>query len=107
MVNLFFEIRRNLPHVQRADMKIADARIGNLMVDLYKSTKDENVRVLIEAFLDHAGSEWSEKIKEKSKNSWAKRVDNVLPAQPTAHKINSKDANADNKKRYYRGARVD
>ncbi|MFT5571288.1 MAG: hypothetical protein ACI9FR_000202 [Cryomorphaceae bacterium] len=107
MVNLFFEIRRNLPYAQRADLKIADSRIGNLMVDLHKSTDDQNIKVLIEAFLDRAGAQWTRKIKGRPSHLWSKRADQALPTEPSTSESKKAKSKADKKIRYYRGARVD
>ncbi len=67
MVNLFFEIKRNIPTSMQPAMKISDPAIGETMVSLYKKSKDENIRLLVEIFLERAGDEWVSKIREKKR----------------------------------------
>ena len=77
------------------------------MVDLYESTDDESIKVLIEAFLDRAGDEWTKKIKVKPSHSWIKRSDESLPTEPSTRESKKVEGSADETVRYYRGARVD
>ncbi len=60
MVNLFFEIRRGVPLNLQADMKISNSDIGNVMIEVHKQCEDENIRLLIEIFLERAGDNWFE-----------------------------------------------
>jgi len=66
MVNLFFEIKRNIPIHQHGDMKISNPNIGKVMLDLYKATDDENIKLLTRIFLERAGDSW---IKEADKKT--------------------------------------
>ena len=58
MVNLFFEIRRNLPLEQQTHLRIAAVDLGETMITLFQQTDDENIRVLVERFLERAGEDW-------------------------------------------------
>ena len=62
MVNLFFEIKRNIPSAMQAEMKISDPGAGDYMVRLHQETEDENIKQLSETFLRRAGDEWLAKI---------------------------------------------
>lgn len=59
MVNLFFEIKRNVPYQQQASLKISDPDIGSVMTSLYRETKDENIKLLTRIFLERAGEKWA------------------------------------------------
>lgn len=62
MVNLFFEIKRNMPLDTRGDMRIASPDIGHQLLKLHQQSEDTNLRRLIEKFMQHAGSEWINKL---------------------------------------------
>ncbi len=101
MANLFFEIRRSLPASQQSSMKISASDLGARMVDLYESTNDENIKGLIEAFLEHAGAEWSKKIEVKTKRYRGAELSMEDSRQPGS------DERTKKKVRYYRGARIE
>lgn len=65
MVNLFFEIKRNIPLSQQTGMKISNPDLGNVMVNLYKSSQDDNIKLLTKVFLERAGGEWLKKTQPK------------------------------------------
>jgi hypothetical protein len=65
MVNLFFEIKRNLPLAQQREMLVSNPNIGNVMTKLYQTTQDENVKLLTGVFLERAGKEWVKKANRK------------------------------------------
>lgn len=75
MVNLFFEIKRNVPHHQQTGLKISDPDIGSVMTSLYRETKDENIKLLARIFLERAGEKWlSEADKPKTLSKIRKRL---------------------------------
>lgn len=60
MVNLFFEIKRNIPSNKQTGMKISNPEIGEVITALYTETEDENIRLLTRIFLERAGENWLE-----------------------------------------------
>ena len=63
MVSLFFQIKRQMPHELREDMKIASHDIGDRLVTIYKASDgDRTMRMLIEQFMLRAGPEWAGKL---------------------------------------------
>ncbi len=66
MVNLFFEIKRNVPIHQQDGMKISNPNLGNVMVALNKETKDENIELLTRIFLERAGGRRIKESKSKT-----------------------------------------
>jgi len=60
MVKLFFEIRRNIPQEQQSMLKISDPDIGHRMIELYRKTDDENIKLLTKVFLERAGENWAD-----------------------------------------------
>lgn len=67
MVNLFFEIKRNMPSNTQDDIRITSTGIGHLLLKLHRESESNNLRQLIEKFMAHAGGEWTEKL-EASKS---------------------------------------
>jgi len=63
MVNLFFDIKRNLPANQRIGLTISAANLGETIVNLHKSSDDTNIKFLTNAFLERAGGGWAAKIR--------------------------------------------
>jgi len=102
MVNLFFEVRRNLPKSEQAQMKISSGDLGEQMVAVYQLTEDENIRLLIEVFLERAGDGWIDKIHPK------KRYHGISVGR---RKRERKQTQQQKKQKttgyYYRGVRVD
>lgn len=90
MVNLFFEIKRNLPSEHGSDLKISDPELSSLMIKKHLSCSNEAIHRLIEVFFERAGgAEYA-----KFQNATAIGKSTVI---------------ADNKrtkKRYYRGALI-
>ncbi len=90
MVNLFFEIKRNVPYHQQASLKISDPDIGSVMASLYRETKDENIKLLVSIFLERAGEKWASDaqkpkalgniLKRLSKDSSVEHVSETSPA---------------------------
>jgi len=105
MANLFFEIKRNLPPAQKSSMKIADSDLGERMVDLYKSTNNDSIKVLIKSFLEHAGEEWSKKIELKPKRYRGAEQNTEESKQSVEAEPSGKQARK--KVRYYRGVRIE
>jgi hypothetical protein len=58
MVNLFFEIKRNIPLHQQSEMKISDPELGKVMSELYRQTDNDNIKLLTQIFLERAGENW-------------------------------------------------
>lgn len=63
MANIFFEIKRNLPHEARDGMKIAAPDVGDRLIDIYQASNNPALRDLIEKFFDRAGSDWLTRLK--------------------------------------------
>ena len=104
MVNLFFEIRRNLPTAQQRGMKISSPDLGEIMVELHNKTDDENIRLLIEVFLERAGGTWTKKLR-RPKNHYRGIAVNT---EKNKTAVKSKKPNkAAGKNNYYRGVKVD
>lgn len=106
MVNLFFEIRRNLPHDLQRDLKISDVSLEQKLIVLHKNTQDESIKTLIEVFLERAGDGFLEKVLPKKdllrRNLFAPSKANA----PKEQKMNSKPKKS-KPKRMYRGVLVD
>jgi len=111
MVNLFFEIRRNIPASQARDLKLADPNLGDAMVKLYQSTDDENIRLLTEIFLEKAGGNWLKKANPSKAAKLLKKLKLKESLEKTSetnrdtNKQKSKKSSS-SKPRYYRGALV-
>lgn len=106
MVNLFFEIRRNLPRQQQQGMRLSAPDLGEKFVTLYNTSDDENIQLLVEIFLERAGEDWIKKIR-KSKNR-------IRGVKATKEKLKTKDKeetsptkeNPRKKSNYYRGVQI-
>ena len=102
MVNLFFEIKRNVPYQQQASLKISDPDIGSVMTSLYRETKDENIRLLVRIFLERAGEKWASDIeKPKALNKIIKRLSKDRSVGDSSG--TSSVVTKDKPKRIYRG----
>ncbi|MFT6406841.1 MAG: hypothetical protein ACJAQ6_000251 [Arenicella sp.] len=77
MVNLFFEIKRNIPPHQQSSMKISDPELGKVMSALYRQTDDQNIKLLTKIFLERAGQTWL-KDADKSASSIATRPTKIV-----------------------------
>lgn len=107
MVNLFFEIRRNLPTEQQRTLRIAAVDLGESMIALYQQTDDENIRVLVERFLERAGEDWLSRALKP-----ARRYRGADISQPRSRSESADSGNDNNKttkpsRNYYRGVPVD
>lgn len=92
MVNLFFEIKRNIPLQQQASMKISDPELGKVMSTLYRQTENQNIKLLTQIFLERAGENWLEEA-EKGISKIAqlkKRVQQVEVSKNTSSPDSSK-----------------
>ncbi len=65
MVNLFFEIKRNLSFELRDPLKISDPNLGESMLELYRTIDNDPIKRLIEVFFERAGDDWSERLGNK------------------------------------------
>lgn len=107
MVNLFFEIRRNLQPELQEDLKIADPKVADKLIHLFHSNDDDNIKRLIEVFFDRAGDDWPQRLIQK------KRFYRGAVAAPTeknnqpANKNNATAQKATKPKRIYRGRVVE
>jgi len=101
MVNLFFEIKRNVPYQQQASLKISDPDIGSVMTSLYRETKDENIKLLVRIFLERAGEKLASNAdKPKTLNKIIKRL---AKRSVEDNSSISSAAAKDKPKRIYRG----
>lgn len=106
MVNLFFEIRRNLPSQQQQGMRLSAPDLGEKLVTLYNSSDDENIQLLVEIFLERAGEDWIKKIRKKKRR--------ILSAKASKDKLDLKDMKETSsikeksmkKSNYYRGVKI-
>ena len=108
MVNLFFEIRRNLPTAQQRGMKISSPDLGEIMVELHNKTDDENIRLLVEVFLERAGGTWTKKLR-RPKNRYRGIAVDTKKSKVDVEPKKSKKASGktSGKSNYYRGVKVD
>ncbi|GGZ96215.1 hypothetical protein GCM10008090_00530 [Arenicella chitinivorans] len=107
MVNLFFEIKRNLPPELGDDLKISSADLSSAMINVYWSSDDNMVRTLVEAFFRRAGDEWYVQLQPKKRYYRGVEI-----AENRAHTQSKSIARPDSdkpkaKKRFYRGALVE
>lgn len=77
MVNLFFEIKRNIPLQLQKNLKISATNLESDMVALYNSCDDTNIQLLIEVFLERGGCKLPENFMtdKKTKNNASKPED--------------------------------
>ena len=68
MASLFFEIKREAPFEERADMKISAPDVGQRLVTLYKATDNKALKKMIKTFMDHAGEDWAQQLAEPKKS---------------------------------------
>lgn len=107
MVNLFFEIKRNIPASQQINMNISNPHLGKLMSKLYCQTDDENIKLLTQIFLERAGENWLKDAK-KSANSMTKRHSKGSNKESKHRQKDGSVPNAKAKpKRIYRGQIVE
>lgn len=105
MVNLFFEIKRNIPIHHQTGMTISNPDIGSVMTSLYRETNDQNIKLLTRIFLERAGESW---LKEADKNaSPAAKVISKVTKQRLPKQSNSAPHKKTKPKRIYRGQVVD
>lgn len=90
MVNLFFEIKRNLPQELQLNLKLSSPTLMQDMIDLTSNTDDENIKVLIDRFFERAKIDVLKIQKEAKKK-----------AQRKMKAVKRKKVKAP---RYYRGA---
>lgn len=103
MVNLFFEIKRNLPLEQQRNMLVSSPDIGNVMTNLYQTTPNENIKLLTGIFLERAGDNWIKKA--ESKNIGASILKKLI-SNPS-ELADSKQVDPKKKQRIYRGQIVE
>jgi hypothetical protein len=107
MVNLFFEIKRNIPTSQQTNMNISNPQLGKLMSDLYCQTDDENIKLLTQIFLERAGENWLKDAK-KGAPSTAQRLTKRFNKATVNKPANSSESKIKVKpKRIYRGQVVE
>lgn len=106
MVNLFFEIKRNLPITQQREMLVSSPDIGNVMTNLYQTTQDENIKLLAGIFLERAGNEWMKKANHKK--SATEMLTNLIDkASSLTQDKSMKETPKKKAKRIYRGQVVE
>lgn len=107
MVNLFFEIKRNLPPELGADLKISSADLSSAMINVYWSSDDNAIRTLVDAFFRRAGDEWYAQLQPKKR--YYRGIE--IAAEPTRAQMSANAQPESNKpkskKRFYRGALVE
>jgi len=102
MVNLFFEIKRNLPITLQKDLKISAPDLGDTMMTIYAKSDDENIKLLIEVFMERAGGKWLTKLaKKSSKPSLLKKIKTKKEIKPP-----SENTTKGKSKMIYRGQEV-
>lgn len=101
MVNLFFEIKRNLPFELRSPLKISNANLCDDLIDVYLSIDNEANQRLIEVFLERAGETWGKKLCSARIPSLDQNAD-----QPGISNI-KQPLKSIKKARYYRGVLVE
>lgn len=107
MVNLFFEIKRNIPSSQQAHMNISNPQLGKLMSQLYCRTDDENIKLLTQIFLERAGESWLKDAK-KEDSSATGRLTKQVNKEPMKRRSDSSRLKTKAKpKRIYRGQVVE
>ena len=63
MVNLFFEIKRNMPFDQRQAMKISSPNITQQLIGIYEESSNNSLKHLIQDFMVRAGDGWAKKLR--------------------------------------------
>jgi hypothetical protein len=107
MVNLFFEIKRNIPASQQVNMNISNPQLGELMTKLYNQTDDENIKLLTQIFLERAGENWLRDAK-KAAPSITARIAKRFREEPVDKQTDSSVSKVKVKpKRIYRGQVVE
>ena len=70
MAALFFEIKREAPFEERADMKISSPDVGQRLVALYRDSNDKALKKMIKTFMEHAGDDWAKQLAEPEKKKF-------------------------------------
>jgi hypothetical protein len=104
MVNLFFEIKRNLPVSQQREMLVSSPTIGDVMTSLYQTTQDENIKLLTGIFLERAGQDWIKKANNKPATSMINKLFSKTSSTPQS---NSMELPKKKPQRIYRGQVVE
>ncbi len=107
MVNLFFEIKRNLPPELGADLKISSADLSSAMINVYWSSDDNVIRTLVDAFFRRAGEEWHAQLQPKKR--YYRGIEIAEERSPTQSNSSTSPEldKPKTKKRFYRGALVE
>lgn len=114
MVNLFFEIKRNLPLKYRQNLKIADSELADSLIDIYYEHKDDSTQRLIEVFFNRAGKPWEKQLLKRKTSKFSITKTENLPLESTKKSTqsavstvkNTQTANATSHPRYYRGVLI-
>ena len=80
MVNLFFEIKRNMPSSEREEMKISSPLIGQKLISVYQKSNNDALKFLIERFMDRAGEDWTGRLEPAKKSNFLFSRNPVAPA---------------------------
>lgn len=104
MVNLFFEIKRNLPYNLREPLKISSPNLGDSMLDVYTSIDNEATKRLIEVFFERAGADWVKKLRSVKGSGSLNFIGSSSDNKQTKAKV--KPTIKSEKARYYRGALI-
>ena len=107
MVNLFFEIRRNLPLALQEEMTISNPSLGDQMVSLYRVVDDRNIKLLIKVFLQRAGEDWTAKLSQKKRLYRGAEIAKSSPPKAPTQSVLDLPSNKAKPKRIYRGQVVE
>lgn len=67
MASLFFEIKREAPFEEQADMKISAPDVGERLVALYRDSDNTELKKMIQVFMQRAGDDWLDQLEQPKK----------------------------------------
>ena len=72
LINLFYEIKRNLTPKNRAKFKLSDPKMADKLLVLHTRTKNLRLKYLIESFLEHSDLDYQQNLLNINKSAQMK-----------------------------------
>lgn len=64
MIDLVFQIRKSAPTSLKSRIKLTNPQLPATLTDIYGVVDDQALKILIYEFLDHAGSQWVQRLSQ-------------------------------------------
>jgi len=68
LINLFYEIKRNLTPKNREKFKLSDPKMADKLLVLHNRTNNLRLQYLIESFLEHSNLDYQQSLLSINKN---------------------------------------